>query len=72
MLAKGFAVDQFARDIVRRMILADLVNRQDIWMIEPDDRARFLFKPLQRALVAGKTRGQEFQRRLATALMSVA
>ena len=47
------------------MILADLVNRQDIWMIEPDYGARFLLKPLQALRVTGKARGQEFERGLA-------
>jgi len=48
-----------------RMILADLVNRQDVWMIEPNYGMRFLLKPLQALRVAGKARGQEFERSLA-------
>ena len=47
------------------MILANLVNRHDIWMIQPDYRARFLLKPLQTLGVAGKTHGQEFERSFA-------
>ncbi len=46
-------------------MLADLVNRQDIWMIEPNYRPRFSLKPLQALDVAGKAHGQEFERGLA-------
>ena len=35
-------------------------------MIESNDRARFLFKPPQALRIAGKARGQEFERGLAT------
>src|SRR4030095_1141290 len=43
-------------------MLADLVNRQDIWMIEPNYGTRFSLKPLQALGVAGKAHGQEFER----------
>src|SRR6266516_4390769 len=43
------------------MILADLVNRQDIWMIEPNYGMRFLLKPLQALGVGGKAHGQKFE-----------
>ena len=35
-LTQCLAFDQFTGYVMSRMILADLVNRQDIWMIEPD------------------------------------
>src|SRR6266480_3840469 len=44
-----------------RVILADLVNRQNVWMIEPNYRARFLLKPFQALRVAGKALGQKFE-----------
>src|SRR5262245_21143328 len=44
------------------MILTDLVNGQDIWMIEPNHGVRFLLKALQALSVAGKAYGQEFER----------
>src|SRR6266542_2649958 len=47
------------------VILADLVNRQDVWMIEPNQGARFLLKPLQALGVGGKAHGQKFERGLA-------
>src|SRR5207244_10451827 len=47
------------------VILADLVNRQNIWMIEPNYGMRFLLKPLQALRVARKALGQEFERGLA-------
>src|SRR6266581_2083477 len=50
---------------MNRVILADLVNREDIWVIEPNYRVRFLLKPLQALRVAGKALGQEFERGLA-------
>ena len=46
-LTQRLAFDQFTGYVMSRVILADLVNRQDIWMIEPDYGARFLLKPLQ-------------------------
>src|SRR5205823_7903173 len=35
-LTQCLAFDQFTGYVMSRMILADLVNRQDVWMIEPD------------------------------------
>ena len=35
-LTQRLAFDQFTGYVMSRMILADLVNRQNIWMIEPD------------------------------------
>src|SRR5207245_3507263 len=46
------------------VILAYLVNRQDIWMIEPNYGMRFLLKPLQALRIAGKAHGQKFERGL--------
>src|SRR6266480_3526536 len=40
------ALNQFTSDVMNRVIFADLVNRQDIWMIETNNSARFLLKPL--------------------------
>ena len=48
------------------MIIADLVNRQNIWMIERDYGVRFLLKPLEARSVARKTLRQEFERGFAT------
>ena len=47
------------------MILADLVNRQDIWMIQRDYGVRFLLKTLQPLSVPSKAHGQKFERGLA-------
>src|SRR6266581_1321915 len=47
------------------VILADLVNRQDIWMIERDYGVRFLLKPLQAFRIPGKAHRQKFERGLA-------
>ena len=46
-LTQRFAFDQFACYVISRVILADLVDRQDIRMIERDYGVRFLMKPLQ-------------------------
>ena len=64
-LTQCLAFDQFAGYVMSRMILADLVDRQDVWMIEPNQSALFLLKPLQALGVAGEARGQEFKRGLA-------
>ena len=71
-LPQRFAFDQLARDIVRRVILTDLVNGQDVRMIERDDRLRFLFKSPESLRVAGKARGSSFKAALRPVLMSVA
>jgi hypothetical protein len=47
------------------VVLANLVNGQDIWMIERDHGVGFLLKPLQALGVTGKAQGQEFERGLA-------
>src|SRR4051794_37302603 len=60
-LTQRLAFDQFAGYVMSRMILADLVNRQDVWMIEPNYGMRFLLKPLQALGVAGEALGQEFE-----------
>src|SRR6266542_631701 len=65
-LTQCFAFDQFAGYVMSCVILTDFVNRQDIWMIEPNYGARFLLKPLQALRVASKARGQEFECGLAT------
>src|SRR4029077_15531821 len=61
-LPQCLAFDQFTRDVVDGLILADLVNRQNIWMVKADYGARFLLKALQAFGVAGKARGEEFER----------
>src|SRR5882724_7169391 len=61
-LTQRLTFDQFAGDVMNRVILADLVNGQDVWMIERNDCVRFLFKPLQPLCVACKAQGQEFER----------
>ena len=63
-LTQCLAFDQFARYVVNRVIFADLVNGQNIWMIERNHCVRFLLKPLETLGVAGKTQGQEFERGL--------
>src|SRR5207249_1595278 len=40
-------------------------NRQDIWMIEPNERVRLLLEPLQALRITGKPLRQEFERGLA-------
>ena len=71
-LTQRLAVDQFAGNIVSGVILADLVNRQDIWMIEPDYSARFLLKPLQALPSPVKRVGRSLSAALRPAVMSVA
>src|SRR5262249_20501453 len=60
-LTQRLAFDQFAGDIMNRAILADLVNGQDVWMIEPYYCVRFLLKPLQVLRIASKTYGQQLE-----------
>src|SRR4029077_8090198 len=61
-LPQCLAFDQFAGYVMSGVMLADLVNRQDIWMIKPNYRPRFSLKPLQALRIAGKAHGQEFER----------
>src|SRR5438876_1105139 len=46
-LTQRLALNQFTSDVMNRVILADLVNGQNIRMIETNNSARFLLKPLQ-------------------------
>ena len=48
-LTQCLAFDQFTGNVVSGVILPDLVNGQDIWMIERHDGVRFLLKALQTA-----------------------
>ena len=63
-LTQRLAFDQFACYVMNRVIFADLVNGQDIWMIERNHCVRFLLKPLETLGVASKTQGKEFERGL--------
>src|SRR5262245_64863982 len=51
---------------MNRVVLSDLVNGKNIWMIERDYGMCFLLKPLQALRVSGKAHRQKFERGLAT------
>src|SRR5438067_6069061 len=60
-LTQCLAFDQFTGYVMSRVVLSDLVNRQDIWMVEPNYGPRFSLKPLQALRIAGKACRQEFE-----------
>src|SRR5262249_27854079 len=66
MIAQCVAFDQFAGYVMNRVILAYLINGQNIWMIESNHGARFLLKALQTLGVGSKLQGQQFERGLTT------
>ena len=71
-LTQRLAFDQFTGYVMNRVVLTDLVNRQDIGMIKPNYRVRFLLKPFQALRVTRKTIGKSLSAALRPALMSVA
>ena len=71
-LTQRLAFDQFTGNVMNRVILADLVNRQNIWMIESNHGACFLLKPLQALGVTSKRIGKSLSAAFRPAVMSVA
>ena len=63
VLTQRFAFDQFAGNVLNRIIGSDLVNRQDVWVVKRSYSVRLLLKPLQPLRIASEVCGQEFQRR---------
>ncbi len=45
-----FAFDVFGGDVIAAVSLANLVNGEDVWMIERENRACFLFETAQTTL----------------------
>jgi hypothetical protein len=54
------------------VVLADLVNCQDIWVIERDYRVRFLLKPLQALRITPVPRAPEKSRNAFTVVFYTA
>ena len=61
-LMQRFAFDQFAGDVAIGIVGAHLVDRHDVWVVEPGDGTRFPLKSSQALLVVTKARGQDFER----------
>ena len=56
--AKGFAVDELGDDERGALLVAELVNRQDVGMGELRDAQRFSFEPRPRVRSSGQQRRQ--------------
>src|SRR5580765_1365148 len=65
MRSKRFAIDPFGGDIVFAIYLADLVNRQNIWVIKSGGGFGFLFETGKFVPVLTKFFGEELDRNLA-------
>ena len=64
--AERHAFEQFADDVRRPALVADVVNRQQVGMIEHPGRARFLLEALHAFLIAERERGQDFDGHVAS------
>jgi hypothetical protein len=65
-LAQRHAFEQLADDVRRPTLVADVVNRQQVGMIEHPGRARLLLETLHAFLIAERERGQDFDRDVAS------
>ena len=70
-VTQRFAFDVFGRDVVAAFGLADFINSENVWMVERENRAGFLFETSQSTLGAREFLRQYFQRDLAAVLLRV-
>jgi hypothetical protein len=68
VLTKSLSVNVLRRDKVTAVNLANLINRDDVWMIQRRGGARFLLKAAYSFRLVGKTIGQYFKRHFAAQL----
>ncbi len=64
-MTKGFALDKFCRDKLLAINLAQLVDRQDIWMVKRRNGLGLLMKAPQAILVLSEIGGQKLESDLA-------
>src|SRR5215510_13327950 len=64
-LAQRLAFDKLADDVMRAISFADLVNRQDVWVVERGGRFRFVFESSYAIRIFCEGGGQYFERDLA-------
>src|SRR4051812_24805201 len=64
-LAQRFAFDVLGGDVMRAAVLADLINRDDVRMIERRGRARLALKAAYALLVPRESHRQQLERDLA-------
>lgn len=57
-----FAFQRLGDDERHSLIIADVINRQDVWMIERRSRSCFLLKPFQPVSIFGEVNRQNFYR----------
>src|SRR5262249_52810748 len=60
-----FAVKQLRHDIWRAALLADVMNREDVWMVERSGGAGFLPESRQALGIAAELGWQDFDRHVA-------
>src|SRR5437870_4013006 len=68
-LAQRFSFKQLRDDIRRAVVCADIVNRQNVWMIQGTRGLRFLLKSPQSICVLGERSRQDFDRHVAIELL---
>src|SRR5258708_7382890 len=68
MFSQRWSVDEFRRDVMRGIDLADFINRDYVWMIDCRNGPGFLLKPANAIFVTSQFRQQDFQRDLASEL----
>ena len=71
-LVEGRAVEALHDDEVAAVVLADVVNRADVWMVQPRGRPGLADEPLDSQRIARQIVGQELERDGASQAVSVA
>jgi hypothetical protein len=66
VLAQRLALNEFGRDERQAVRLADLVNRNHVWVIERRRGARFLFKAAHVVVILEQRGGQQLERYLSS------
>src|SRR5262245_34369333 len=61
-LTECFALQQLRHDIWRAIVLADVMNRENVGMIQGRSSTRFLLEPLEALRIGGQCAGQDLDR----------
>src|SRR6185503_18581687 len=61
-MSQRFALDELHRDVRPAIVLADFVNREDVWMVQRRGRACFLKETTPSILLRDVLRWEQFQR----------
>jgi hypothetical protein len=64
-LTKGLALEQFGNDIRRAFVLAEVIDRQQVWMVQRGCRVSFLSESAKAVGICRKARRDDLNRDVA-------